>query len=294
MEDQAENLREIMRKQASLQEQEKLVKSKEIKRARIITVTSGKGGVGKTNIAVNIAIAYARMGKRVTVMDADLGMGNVHVILNFIPKFSLYHVMRRQKTMKEILTETEYGISIVACASGISELANLSPDERQNFINEIDSLTNTDIIIIDTSAGVSNNVLDFITVADDAIIIATPDPTSITDAYGVVKIIATKYDSLNIDIKLVVNQVKSAASAKKIADRMTHIAGQFLNLKMEYLGFIYEDMTVANAVHELKPFMVTNPKCKASLCIQHIVERMEKTDIAPEGGLSNMFKKFFN
>ncbi|MDR2630237.1 MAG: MinD/ParA family protein [Spirochaetaceae bacterium] len=291
MEDQAERLREMMRTRSSVQE--KPSQAKEVKKTRIITITSGKGGVGKTNVSVNMALAYARLGKKVVVMDADLGLANVNVMLNMVPKFNLYHVIRKQKTMKEILLETEYGISIVAGASGFSKIANLSEIERQNFINELDTLSNTDIIIIDTSAGVSSNVLDFIAVADDAVIITTPEPTAITDAYGIIKIIATEIDNLNMGLKLVVNRVKSVAEAKKVADRMTSIAGQFLNLKVEYLGFIYDDPAVSHAVLRQRPFMVVDPKCRASLCVQHIVGRMEKSEPREGGGFGSMIKRFF-
>ncbi|MDR2786298.1 MAG: MinD/ParA family protein [Treponema sp.] len=266
---------------------------REGKKNRIITITSGKGGVGKTNVSVNMALAYARMGKKVVVMDADLGLANVNVILNMIPKFNLYHVIRKQKTMREIMVDTEYGISIVAGASGFSKIANLSEEERQNFIEELNTLSSADIIIIDTSAGVSNNVLDFIAAADDAVIITTPEPTAITDAYGIIKIIATEIDSLNMGLKLVVNRARSVAEAKKVADRMTSIAGQFLNLKVDYLGFIYDDTTVSHAVLRQKPFMVIDPRCKASLCVQHIVGRMEKSDIKNAGGFANMLKRIF-
>jgi flagellar biosynthesis protein FlhG len=240
-----------------------------------------------------MALAYARLGKKVVVMDADLGLANVNVMLNMIPKWNLYHVIRKQKTMREILVETDYGISIVAGASGFSKIANLTEDERQNFIDELDTLSSADIIIIDTSAGVSSNVLDFIAAADDAVIITTPEPTAITDAYGIIKIIATEIDSLNMGLKLVVNRVKSVAEAKKVADRMTNIAGQFLNLKVDYLGFIYDDAVVSQAVLRQRPFMVIDPKSKASQCVQHIVGRMEKSDIKESGGFGNMIKRFF-
>jgi flagellar biosynthesis protein FlhG len=240
-----------------------------------------------------MALAYARIGKRVIVMDADLGLANVNVMLNVIPKFSLYHVIRKQKTMKDIILQTEYGIRIVAGASGFSQIANLSEEERQNFIEELNTLQDADIIIIDTSAGVSSNVLDFIAAADDAVIDTTPEPTAITDAYGIIKIIATEIDSLNMGLKLVVNRVKNVAEAKKVADRMTNIAGQFLNLKVDFLGFIYDDSSVSQAVLRQRPFMVVDPKCKASQCVQHIVGRLEKSEARESGGFGNMLKRFF-
>jgi flagellar biosynthesis protein FlhG len=296
MEDQAEKLREIMKqkKDASGDADTKGSPGKRGgEKARIITVTSGKGGVGKTNLSVNMALAFARLGKKVTVLDADLGLANVNVMLNMIPKYSLYHVIKKQKTIREIMVETEYGISIVAGASGFSQIANMGEEERQNFINELDSLSSADIIIIDTSAGVSSNVMDFIVAADDAVIITTPEPTAITDAYGIIKIIAAEYDTLNMGLKLVVNRARGVAEAKNVADRMINIAGQFLNLKVEYLGFIYDDPAVPQAVLRQKPFMVVDPKCKASVCVQHIVERMDRNKPRESGGFGVMLRKFF-
>jgi len=294
MEDQAEQLRELMRAKNNNTPSAAPTNNKQNRKTRIITVASGKGGVGKTNVSVNMALAYARLGKKVIVMDADLGLANVNVMLNMIPKYNLYHVIRKQKTMKDIIIDTEYGIQIVAGASGFSKIANLSEDERQNFIQELYTLSNADIIIIDTSAGVSNNVLSFVAAADDAVIVTTPEPTAITDAYGIIKIIATEIDNLNMGLKLIVNRVKTVAEAKKVADRMINIAGQFLNLKIDYLGFIYDDSAVPQAVLRQKPFMVLDPKSKASLCVQHIVGRMEKTEIRQDGGLGNLIKRLFN
>ncbi len=292
MEDQAEQLRELMKgKSVPAGGAAFPGLGSGAKKPRIITVASGKGGVGKTNVSVNMAIAYARIGKKVIVMDADLGLANVNVMLNMIPKFNLYHVIRKQKTMRDIILDTEYGIQIVAGASGFSKIANLSEDERQNFIDELDTLSSADIIIIDTSAGVSSNVLSFVAAADDAVIVTTPEPTAITDAYGIIKIIATEIDNLNMGLKLVVNRVHSVAEAKKVSDRMTNIAGQFLNLKVDYLGFIYDDPAVQHAVLRQKPFMVADSKSKAAICVQHIVGRMEKSDVKPGGGFSGLIRR---
>ncbi|MDR0496374.1 MAG: MinD/ParA family protein [Treponema sp.] len=295
MEDQAEKLREIMRRKGQQNEKSSRKEGLAGKGAntKIITITSGKGGVGKTNVSVNIALAYARLGKKVVVMDADLGLANVNIMLNMVPRYNLYDMIRKGKTMKDILVETDYGISIVAGALGISQVANLTEEERHNFIEELNTLSFADIIIIDTSAGVSSNVLDFIAAADDVIIITTPEPTAITDAYGIIKIIATEYDNLDVELKLVVNRVKSAVEAKKVADRMTNIAGQFLNLKVDYLGFIYDDPIVAQAVLRQRPFLVIDPRSKASICVQHIVGKMEKSEFRETGGFASMFKRLF-
>lgn len=285
MPDQAETLRELMKHQTGNT-------AVATGRTRIITIASGKGGVGKTNISTNLAIAYAQAGKRVILMDADLGLANVNVVLGVIPKYNLYHLIRKQKTMKDIIMDTNYGIQIVAGASGFAKIANLTDEERQNFIDEISELSMVDVIIIDTSAGVSNNVLSFVSAADEVLIVTTPEPTAITDAYGIIKIIATEIDNLNLGLKLVVNRVKSVVEGKKVAERVINIAGQFLNLKVDYLGYVYEDPLVQNAVLRQKPFMILDPKGKASICLKHIVSRLEKVEYREGGGITSFIKKF--
>ena len=287
MADQAEKLREIMRSRASE------TVTVPAPNSRIIAVASGKGGVGKTNISINLALAYAKLGKKVIVLDADLGLANVNVVLGVIPRYNLYHLIRQQKTMREILLDTDYGIQIVAGASGFSKIANLSEEERRGFIHELYELAQADVIIIDTAAGVSNNVLSFVAAADDVIIVTTPEPTAITDAYGIVKIIATEIDNLDLGLKLVVNRVKTVTEARKVAERVINIAGQFLNLKLDYLGFVYEDALVQTAVIKQKPFLVLDPKSKASICIDHMVRRLENMDFKEGGGISKFLHKLF-
>lgn len=285
MTDQAEQLREIMKSKEDGGDGSSASKT------RIITITSGKGGVGKTNISINLAIAYAQLGKKVVVMDADLGLANVNVVLGIIPKYNLYHLIRRQKKMSEIIMETDYGIRIVAGASGFSKIANLSDEERDHFISELSSLSDADIIIIDTSAGVSNNVLGFIAAADDAIIVTTPEPTAITDAYGIIKIIATEIENINLGLKLIVNRVKSVTEGKKVAERVISIAGQFLNLKVDYLGYVYDDQGVGSAVLHQKPFMITESNGKAAICIKHIVGRLEKVEYREGSGIGSFLRR---
>ena len=284
MADQAETLREMMRSPSGSASQSK---------TRIITIASGKGGVGKTNISTNLALAYAAIGKRVILMDADLGLANVNVVLGIIPKFNLYHLIRKQKTMSEIIMDTNYGIQIVAGASGFAKIANLTEEERQTFISEISELSAADVIIIDTSAGVSNNVLSFIAAADEAIIVTTPEPTAITDAYGIIKIIATEIDNLALSLKLVVNRVKSVTEGKKVAERVINIASQFLNLKVDYLGYVYDDPAVHQSVLRQKPFLANDPKGKASICLHHIVSRLEKIEYKEGGGVGKFLKRLF-
>ncbi len=290
MEDQAEKLREIM-KNKQFEDDQTEVRGDTEKKTKIITIASGKGGVGKTNISTNLALAYGKIGKKVIVLDADLGLANVNVVMGMIPKYNLYHVIRKQKTMKEVILDTDYGIQIVAGASGFSKIANLTDEERDSFISELTELSSADIIIIDTSAGVSSNVLSFVEAADEVLIVTTPEPTAITDAYGIIKIISTEIDDLDLDLKLIVNRVTSVTEAKKISQRVINIAGQFLNLKVDYLGFVYEDPSVGSSVRKQIPFMVADPNGKASGCLQHIVGRLENIEYKEGGGVSRFIKK---
>ena len=284
MEEQAEELRALMEDKGSK-------KSKEHK-TRIIAITSGKGGVGKTNLAVNMAIAYAQIGKKVILIDGDLGMANVNVLLNIVPQYNLMQVINNQKKMSEIILDTEFGIKFIAGANGFSKIANLSVEELNHFAEEFSSLSSADIIIIDTGAGIANNVLQFVAAADEVYVVTTPEPTAITDAYGIIKIITTELMNREINLKLLVNRVHSADEGKRISERIITIVGQFLNYKVDYIGFVYDDTVVQASVIRQKPFMVVNPTSKPSVCLKHIVGRIEKTDINGSEGVKSFLKKF--
>ncbi|MCI1207846.1 MAG: MinD/ParA family protein [Treponema sp.] len=292
MEEQAEELRELMKDDklsASTKTTTDVVKNHA---TRIIAITSGKGGVGKTNVAVNMAIAYAQLGKNVILIDGDLGMANVNVLLNIVPKYNLLQVINHQKTMQEIISDTEFGIKFIAGANGFAKIANLSLEELDYFAKQFSSLANADIIIIDTGAGISNNVMQFVRAADEVYIVTTPEPTAITDAYGIIKIITTEIMDREIMIKLLVNRVHSADEGKRISERIINIVGQFLNYKVDYIGFVYDDPVVQASVIRQKPFIVINPTSKPSLCIKHMVGRIEKTEIKDRNGVANFLKKF--
>lgn len=294
MADQAEKLREIMKTKpvpGMDAQSEAPFPSKANGKTRILSISSGKGGVGKTNISINLAIAYAQMGKRVIVLDADLGLANVNVVLGIIPKYNLYHLIRKQKTMKEIILDTNYGIQIVAGASGFSKIANLSEEERQVFVQELTELSAADVIIVDTGAGVSSNVLSFVQASDEALIVTTPEPTAITDAYGIIKIIATEIDSLNMGLKLIVNRVKSVSEGKRVAQRVISIAGQFLNIKVDYLGCVFDDPVVQTSVVQQKPFLYEHPKSKPAICVKHLAHRLENVEYREGGGVARFVKK---
>lgn len=294
--DQASNLRKLMAaKEGKTPGTGKVLQEvpKPTRLTRVIAIASGKGGVGKTNLAINMGILFAREGKRVLVMDADLGLANINVILGVIPKYNLYHVMKGQKKLSEIIIDTPQGIRIIAGASGFSKLANLGEKDREVFVESLDELSGEDIMIIDTGAGVSRNVLSFVLAADEAIIVTTPEPTAITDAYGIIKAIST--ESSRTVTKLIVNRVTSFTEGKQVADRVINIAGQFLNVKVENLGMVFDDEAVLKSVRKQCPFVLAFPKSKATCSVDHIVKRLLNIEIDEKNaGVSRFFKKFLS
>ncbi len=274
MHDQAERLRQLT---LAADAQRKIVKQKKI--PRIISIASGKGGVGKTNLVVNLAIALSSLGKRVVVMDADLGLANVDILLGMLPKYNLLDVVQGNKSLEEIIVTGPEGIKIIPGGSGLVELANLAVDQRDRLMTSLLRLENTaDILLIDTSAGLSRPVLSFITAADELIIITTPEPTAITDAYGIIKVVS-KYN-IHQEVKLVVNQVKDYREGRDIARRFSEVAHKFLQINTKFLGEICIDQHVVRAVKEQQPFMTLYPKGRASCDIQNIAEKL--LDISPE------------
>ncbi|MBN1500413.1 MAG: MinD/ParA family protein [Spirochaetes bacterium] len=260
---------------------------------RSIAITSGKGGVGKTSLAVSLSIALAKGNASVTLLDADLGLANINVILGIIPKFNLYHVIKGKKKLKDIVIEVPEGIKIIAGAAGFHQLANLNEKQRADFISELSEIANDDFLIVDTGAGVSQNVLSFLTSSDEIIVVTTPEPTAITDAYGIIKSIASQ--STDKTIKLIVNRCQSVSEGKRVAQRIINIAGQFLNIKVENLGFVFDDISVPKSVRSQKPFIVSYPKCKASVCVNIIADKIANREPGnyQNGGISGFVKKLF-
>lgn len=280
--DQAERLREIAKKN-----------NQNNGATKVITITSGKGGVGKTNLAVNLAISYAQMGKRTIIFDADLGLSNVNVALGVIPgpKYNLYHVLKGQKNILEIVADAPGGIKIISGAVGITELSNLSEEQRKKFVESLGKLSEiAEVIIIDTGAGLSANVLSFILAADEVVLITTPEPTAIADAYGMMKAICKEDNEKNV--RLVINRVSNIMEGKKVVDHFTNIVGQFLNMRVESLGYILEDSIVGISIRARKPFTLTYPNSKATNCVRHIRNKLENITEEPKG-IANFFKSFF-
>lgn len=260
---------------------------------KIIAISSGKGGVGKSTLSVNLAICMAKMGQKVLVFDGDLGLANVNVLLGIIPKYNLYHVVKGHKSLKDIIIQTPEGVDIIAGASGYSQLANLNESQRNNLIKGFSELESYDYMIIDTGAGINANVIGLTMPADDVIVITTPEPTAITDSYGLIKSIVSQ--SRDKNLKIVVNRARSAIEGKKVAERVIDISGQFLEVQVESLGFIFQDEEVEKSIREQKPYIINSPKSKASACLARIAQALLQTEVNfdDDAGISGFFKKFF-
>lgn len=267
---------------------------------KVIAVASGKGGVGKSNFTVNVAIELSKMGNRVMILDADLGLANVDILLGINPKYNLVHVLRGEKDIKDIITETEFGIKVIASGSGVKELVNVSNQQRAVFIEKISELEDmVDVLLIDTGAGISKNTLSFIYASDYTIIVTTPEPTALMDAYGLIKV--TSLNKSTVPLKLIVNMVNSREEAKEIASRVVLLARRFLNTFVESYGFIYRDKNVLDGVMAQRPYTVLHPGSKASECIKEIASKIslrmnrevEKATGEKDKAAGNVFKRIF-
>jgi flagellar biosynthesis protein FlhG len=239
------------------------------KAARIIAVTSGKGGVGKTNFSTNLSVALSSTTLQVIVVDADLGLANLHVVCGVAPKYHLEHVMRGERSLRDILCPGPNGVQLIAGASGLAELANLDELRRTAFVEnlyELDQLA--DVIVIDTGAGLSRNVMAFLCAVDEVIVVTTPEPTAITDAYATIKVLSQENPA--VQLQLVVNMAQSSAEAGAVASRLKSIVQRFLQRDLHYLGFVPQDPAVSKAVRIQQPFVLAYPSCQAAQAIRKI------------------------
>ncbi|NLP13441.1 MAG: MinD/ParA family protein [Clostridium sp.] len=271
--DQAEKLRQIIDnlKERHAARQTNTLSNSE-KAAKVITVTSGKGGVGKTNITINLAIALSEQGKRVAILDADFGLANIDVMLGIIPKLTLVDVIYDNKNILEVLTDGPKNIKFISGGSGVEDLVKLDNGQLERFIANISLLDKlADVVLIDTGAGLSESVMSFVMAANEVILVTTPEPTSITDAYALIKVISNR--DRNKNIKVIVNRAENANEANDILNKLSVVTGKFLTIDLHPLGFIPQDEQVIKAVKMQQPFILSYPKSQAS---KQIIEMSRK------------------
>lgn len=263
MKDQAEKLRELARQVGVASNQPEAAVPEPTTRSRTIVITSGKGGVGKTNVTVNLALALAKRGRKTILFDADLGMANVDVMMGISPPHSIVDVIKGQKTLQEVIVQVNEFLSIVPGGSGIAELANLEASQLDEMIAQLASLeSQAELILVDTGAGISRGVLNFVLAAHEILVVTTPEPTAITDAYGMIK----EIDAHNpaADIQLLVNMVESETEARSIAGKLAMIVERFLKIRIHYIGCIERDGSVGRSVLQQQPFFNAYPYSTAT------------------------------
>lgn len=284
MNDQAEKLRQVIdslkQKQAISQI---MAPAPLIKRtARVITVTSGKGGVGKTNITINLAIALSERGFRVIILDADFGLANIDVLFGIVPQYTLLDVIRNKKNILEILSDGPRNTKFISGGSGVEELVKLDRQQLFKFVENMALLDKlADIIIVDTGAGLSENVMSFIMAADEVLLVTTPEPTSITDAYALIKMVSNRDKKKRI--RVVVNRADNPEEARDVMNKMALVAEKFLGIVLEPAGFILQDDAVVKAVKLQQPFSISFPRSQAAKSIKEI-----SLQLADRGTISDM------
>ncbi|MBE5959917.1 MAG: MinD/ParA family protein [Lachnospiraceae bacterium] len=275
----------------------KAVKQSDVRSARVITVTSGKGGVGKSTTSVNLAIQFARMNKKVIILDADFGLANIEVMLGIRPKYSLADLMFRGKTLTEIITYGPENIGFISGGSGIQELTNLSKEQigiLTEGLAELDALA--DIIIVDTGAGISEAILEFVGASSEILLIATPEPTSITDAYALLKAINKKEDfsSLEHKIWMISNRVSTPKEGQDIYDKLNMVVERFLDIKLHYLGGVIQDPYVSRSIMKQTPISILYPDMKAAKGLKELAQKLtceEEKETERLGGVAGLFGK---
>ena len=239
-----------------------------------IAVTGGKGGVGKTNIAVNLALAMTQLGAKVGILDADLGLANVDVVLRLNPRYTLKHVIAGERTIEEVIVKGPLGLSVIPASSGIQALANLPDAERRLLIEELGCLSGIlDVLIVDTPAGIGDNVMSFVMAADEILVITTSDPPAYTDAYALIKIISQHGVRR---IHLAVNMVRSVNEARDVAEILQKVAKQFqLNIKgISFAGYLPYEVKFRDALRGRTPLILEYPDARSTKCIQLLAKRM--------------------
>ncbi len=286
--DQAQNLRNIIKKnQAS---------SRPL--ARIITVTSGKGGVGKSNVSINLAIQFVKMGQRVIILDADFGLANIEIMFGTVPKHNLCDLIYQGKEITEIITWGPGGVGFISGGSGIAGLSNLNREYLTYIIQNLAKLDSmADVIIIDTGAGISDAVLEFLVASGEVLLVTTPEPTSITDSYSLLKALHRhpRFDKEMTTIKVLANRVENEKEGKSLFQKLNVVVQRYLKLPITYLGSIEQDSLLTKAVMQQMPVSLQSPNAKSSQSFSRVAQILlgtQETDSVRKRGMAAFFSHF--
>lgn len=276
MMDQAEQLRNIIKQQTIIKQP--------APGARVITVTSGKGGVGKSNVSINLAVQLRRMGKRVLIFDADFGMANIEVMFGAIPKYNLADLIYQGKNIREIITMGPMDIGFISGGSGIAGMSNLGRDYINYLIQNLTELDLfADVIIIDTGAGISDAVLEFLVASGEILLVTTPEPTSITDSYSLLKALNRhpSFDKSQTNIKVVANKTTNYEEGKLLYNKLSAVVNKYLKINLSLVGVIPEDNQLVKAVMQQAPVSIQNPQAKSALAFADLAQVLMNNSSEP-------------
>ncbi len=269
--------------------------SKNQEAPKVLAVSSGKGGVGKTNLVANLACSLAKKGKRVLVFDADVGLNNIDILLGLAPKNHIGHVLSGERDLSEVVVDGPDGVKVLPASNGWQELTTLNNEQKMVLMEEMDRLSaDYDFLIFDTGAGISSNVTYFCSAAHETLLVATTEPTSHTDVYALMKVLYQKHQQKHF--RLVVNSVKSEKEALEVYRTLSSVADRFLpHVMLEYFGYVVLDPNVPKAVRRQKAFIELYPYSKASICINDIGDKViaEQSVIPEDGDRVFMWKSVF-
>jgi len=248
---------------------------------RVIAVTGGKGGVGKTNVSVNLAVAWAELGKRVMLLDADLGLANVDVVLGMHPEFDLSHVLRGERTLDQVLLTGPAGIRVVPAASGVQKMAELSEVEHAGLIRAFSDVgSETDVLIVDTAAGISDVVISFSRAAQEVVVVVCDEPASITDAYALIKLLNREYGVERF--RILSNMARSAQEGRELYNKMCRVTDRYLDVMLSYIGSIPYDDNLRKAVRSQKPVVLAFPRSRSAQTFKNLAKKADNWPV-PEG-----------
>ncbi len=240
---------------------------------RVIAVTSGKGGVGKSNMVLNLGVTYAQAGRKVLLIDGDLGLGNVDVLLDETPQYTLQHVLAGEQPIENVLLRSKFGVSVLPATSGVAEMESLSEEHRRQLLSAVEGVGDIfDTVLVDTAAGIGTNALFFASAAQELAVVVTPEPTSLSDAYAMIKLLSLKCGIKRIGI--IVNQAASQTEAAEIFRRLSTLTSRFLPSIVELLGVVPLDPRIREAVRAQRPVVSLYPQAKSSRAIQDLAHRL--------------------
>jgi len=256
---------------------------------KVIAVSGGKGGIGKSNVSVNLAVGLAKLGRSVMLLDADLGMANIDIMLGIQPEFDLQHVISGQCTLEEVIFNGPFGIKVIPASTGIGKMADLSVEEQGNIIRAFDDIPmDIDVLIIDTAAGISNSVINFTKSAQEIFVVVCDEPASITDAYSLIKVLNVEHGIKSFQI--LPNMVKNSDHGKKLFRKLVNVTDIYLDVSLGLLGSIPMDEKLKTAVRNQSAVVEAFPHCPASIAFQQVVKRVDET---PPPASSNGYMQFF-